>query len=66
MLTIKHILFPCDFRNNVRRGSLHHRDPSRFNARVTLLSVTPPGWAEPQSRLETELLEEFAGFQFKR
>ena len=63
MLTIKHILFPCDFSEQCSSAvPFITAIASRFDAKVTLLSVTPPGWAEPQSRLETELVEEFVGF----
>ena len=63
MLTIKHILFPCDFSEQCSSAvPFITAIASRFDARVTLLSVTAPCWAEPQSRLETELVEEFAGF----
>jgi nucleotide-binding universal stress UspA family protein len=81
MPTIKHILFPCDFSEQCSLAVPFVRAiASRFDARVTLLSVIPPSWAEPtaaleaeasldtrelaiepRSRLETMLVEEFAG-----
>jgi len=82
MLTIKHILFPCDFSEQCSAAvPFVMAIASRFDARVTLLTVNPPPWTEPpaaleaeaaldtrelaiepQSRLETMLVEEFAGF----
>jgi nucleotide-binding universal stress UspA family protein len=82
MLTIKHILFPCDFSEQCSSAvPFVLAIASRFEARVTLLTVNPPPRAEPpaaleaeatldarrlaiepQSRLETILVEEFAGF----
>ena len=82
MLTIKHMLFPCDFSEQCSSAvPFVLAIASRFEARVTLLTVNPPPRAEPpaaleaeatldtrklaiepQSRLETMLVEEFAGF----
>ena len=82
MLAIKHILFPCDFSEQCSLAvPFVSAIAGRFDARVTLLTVNPPPWAEPpaaleaeaaldtrelaiepQSRLETMLVEEFAGF----
>jgi len=81
MLTIKHILFPCDFSEQCWLAVPFVRAiASRFDARVTVLTIDPPPWAkppaaleaeaaldtrelgiEPRARLETMLIEEFAG-----
>ena len=81
MLPIKHILFPCDFSEQCSLAVPFVRAiASRFDAKVTLLTINPPSWAgppaaleaeaaldtrelgiEPQARLETMLVEEFAG-----
>jgi nucleotide-binding universal stress UspA family protein len=46
MLTIKHILFACDFSEQCSLAVPFVRAiASRFDARVTLLTVNPPPWA---------------------
>lgn len=55
MLTIKHILFPCDFSEQCSLAVPFVRAiASRFDAKVTLLTIDPPPWAKPPAALEAE------------
>ena len=55
MLTIKHILFPCDFSEQCSSAvPFVTAIARRFDAKVTLLTVNPPPWDEPPAALEAE------------
>jgi nucleotide-binding universal stress UspA family protein len=55
MPTIKHILFPCDFSEQCSLGVPFVRAiASRFDARITLLNVIPPVWAEAPAALSAQ------------
>jgi nucleotide-binding universal stress UspA family protein len=55
MPTIKHILFPCDFSEQCSLAVPFVRAiASRFDAKVTLLNVIPPVWAEPPAALSAQ------------
>jgi nucleotide-binding universal stress UspA family protein len=55
MPAIQHILFPCDFSEQCSLAVPFVRAiASRFAAKVTLLTVTPPAWAAPPAALRAQ------------